>query len=273
VTLQNYSTKPLVTVVLSTHDGDVQLAERAVKSVMAQDLPHQELQLLIAYDGKPAVDLGGLDRLVAKADFPVEMIYALEKTGYYTVPRNLAMSAIQGFYVANLDADNEWTSEHLRGLLTAIRTHQDADGWPHFVYSRRKYVDERLATPGRPQVKLPVGPSPLVEWTPEHVSMLLRAPKWNFIDTSDFLIGRSALYELAELTGFVWNSDCRRFGDHELICRMAQRGFRGRAVDQVTHIYNWTGANLQLTRPLSQIEMIPQRAFEMLKSKGLWREN
>jgi hypothetical protein len=41
-------------------------------------------------------------------------------------------------------------------------------------------------------------------------------------------------------------------------------------VDQITHIYHWTGRNLQTTRPLQGQDtvMIPADQYEILKRTG-----
>ena len=188
-----------------------------------------------------------------------------EKNGYYCVARNRALPDLRGFYVAHMDADNEFAPNHLSGLLAAIRIPHPDQGLPHFVYSRREYIHDKGA-----DENLPTGPSPLVPWTQENIQRLQASPQGNFVDTGDFLVGKSALYRLAEKTGYVWNSGVRRFGDWDLVARMANTGFKGMAVDQVTNLYHWTGSNLQTTRKhVSDIDFIPVKSYERLKREGL----
>jgi hypothetical protein len=193
-----------------------------------------------------------------------------EKNGYYPYARNKNLAASFGFYIAHMDADNEWKASHLSGLLAAIREPDGALGWPHFVYSRREYTRDA----GAPE-DLPVGKSPLVPWTAESRKRLAAGPSGNFIDTGDFLIGKSTLYELAERTGCVWNTDLRRFADWDLANRLSAAGFRGRAVDQVTHVYHWHEGNLQHQRPLhgEDTVLMPETLYERFKQWGLILED
>jgi len=266
--LSNHCENPLVTVNLVAHDGDIQYLPRAVKSILAQNLPRKQIQVLVAYDGMPGAK--ALKILGAQLDdHPFHSVFVLEspKTGYYCVPRNRALSMPMNFglYQANLDVDNEWKMGHLSGLLEAIRTPDPEDGWPHFVYSRREYVVDEGTEPG----KLPTGPSTFVPWTQDSAQHLCMSPQNNFVDTSDFLISKSGLFRLGEVSGCAWNSEQRRFGDWELMTRLAKHGFRGRAVDQTTHIYHWTGKNVQLTRPVEEVKMLPAEVYERMREQGL----
>ena len=266
--LAHYSDNPLVTVQVMAHDGDAHLLPRALRSVYEQDLDPALMEIQLVFDGRPSAES---ERIIAdataSAPCSVNEYVSEPKTGYYCVPRNRALPAAWGFYIAHMDADNMFLPGHLRGLLNAIRAARGEEGWPHFVYSRREYVDER-GTADRARHKLVTGPSPLVEWNDDNIEMLLSSPQGNFIDTGDLLIGVGTLYELAERTGYVWNSNARRFGDWDLVGRLAKAGFRGRAVDQVTHRYHWTGTNLQLTRRLSDIVALPEAILDRLRAEG-----
>lgn len=243
--LTTYSQLPLVTAIVRTHDGDAHLAAgRAIPSVLAQDLPEELLEIIVISDGPLSEHNEGL---IAEAlnDAPSasSLIIGDKKYGYYCAPSNFATIEARSPYIAYLDADNEWRPSHLSTLLSAIRLPYGPAGWPHFTYARRTYICDK----GAPD-HLPVGDSPLVPWTGPNIDRLLRGPLYNFVDSSDFLISKSALYWLAEKTGFMWNPNVRRFGDWELFSRLIGIGLRGHAVDNISHIYHWTGNNLQLTR-------------------------
>jgi len=253
--MTNHSPTPLVTAIIRTHEGDAPLcATRAIPSVLAQDLSADHLQIIVVSDGQLSAPLEALlATALEDSRFPAVLLSGDKKYGYYCAPSNFATIEARGHYIAYLDADNEWRSHHLSTLLDAIRTPIGNEGWPHFVYSRRTYVSD----PGAPD-GLPDGDSPLVEWTGRSVDRLLRGPLYNFVDSSDFLISKSALYWLADKTGQMWNTNVRRFGDWELVARMAGIGFRARAVDTVSHIYHWTGKNLQLTRKPGSSDVVMQ---------------
>ena len=271
---RNLAPYPFVTVMIACHDGDVALLPRAIESLCRQDLAHSEIHVLVAYDGPPSdaamTILETFPKLATEAGFyggAIELAAWATKTGYYTAPRNRALQFVEGLYLATMDADNEFAPAHLSGLLEAIRWSHPQDGWPHFVYSRREYVkDEDCDREG-----VPLGPSPLIEWNKETVSAMVQSPMANFVDTGDMLISVGALYHLSNATGVVWDPNVRRFGDWDLVQRMARAGMRGRAVDQVTNIYHWTGRNLQLTRWASEVDIIPSSIYEKLKEQGYLR--
>lgn len=263
--LRNISpgTAPLVTVSLMAHEGDAKYLPRSVGSLKAQTLPPTEMEVIVTFDGEPSDQaMAYITDAAAGAKFPVRLFYETEKSGYYTAPRNRTMPTLRGLYVVHMDADNEFLPEHLQTLLTAIRTPDDESGWAHFAYTRRRYVRDDDA-----KVGLPEGPSPLREWNADNVAALRRGPLKNFVDTGDFIVGRSVLYELAERTGFVWNSELRRFGDWDLVKRMAECGFRGKAVNAITHTYHWHGGNVS-TANMSEFVAIPQDIYERLKEEG-----
>jgi len=260
----NWSETPFVTVQLMCHSGDVHLLPRAVASVLDQDLDHTQIELQLVFDGNPTEKENAIiDDALLGHDFAMANLWHDKKNGYYCVPRQRCTPMINGLYVAFMDCDNEMAPGHLSGLLAAIREAHPTQGWPHFVYSRREYVSDMKE--GEPPV---LGPSDLTPWEQERVSKLMLTPTNNFVDTGDMLIGKSTLFELAEMSGCIWNRQCRRFGDWDLVMRMASVGFRGRAVDQVTNIYHWTGDNLQLTRAVSEVSFIPESVFEKLKAEG-----
>lgn len=253
-----------------THPGHLKWLAGAIASVAAQDLDHRLLELQIVHDGP--VD-EAFDKVVIGAtselDFPTTVIATPEVYDYYTVPRNQALPHLRGYYVAHLDADNEWLPTHLSGLLQAMRLPDGDRGLPHFAYARRHY----LARPGCTRTDVPIDvDSPLVPWDEVARKRLVSGPMSNFIDTSDFMTSKSALYMLADRTGMVWNPECRRFGDWDLVARMTSCGFRGRAVDQITHHYWWTGENVQLTRNAggdnTNVIAIPEEIYERYRREG-----
>ena len=251
---------PLVSIILVAHEGDAKYLPRALGSIAAQDLDPSSMEVLIAFDGDPSEQAWAYIEDAPRPHCPVQVLGTKDHTGYYTIPRNRATAFARGLYIYNMDADNEIAPTHLSGLLAAIRVPDPQEGWPHFVYSRREYIKDPECSR-----EVPVGSSPLVPWTPENCSAL---PQKNFLDTGDVLIGKSVLYELAERTGFIWNTELRRFADWDLAVRLMKNGFRGKAVDQITNLYHWTGGNLQLTRALSDMVVIPESMYEELKKRG-----
>ena len=218
------------------------------------------MEVFVVNDGPATAELETLlTFLSSDAECPVTLLALPEKTGYYAVSSNYGIVHAHAPYVAFLDADNEWTSSHLSGLLKAIRTPHPKSWLPGFVYSRRRYVRDDTCT--KSGVPADVD-SPLVPWEPARIVAMMQDPMNNFVDSSDGLIGTSVLYKLFETTGCFFNPNCLRFGDWEILTRLARMGVRGRAVDQVTHVYHWTGGNVQLTRKPEDLVGIPRDVYD-----------
>jgi len=267
----NHSWMPFVSVLLSAYKGDIHLLSRAINSLKEQSLDPRQFEVIIAYDGAPdseAEKLISVDCTGCK--FSIRAIWAEDgqQTGYYCIPLNRTITTAYGFYVIHMDVDNEFKPTHLEDLLLAIRQPHPEEGLPHFVYTKRDYVaDDSLE--GEPPT---LGPSPYVPWTPDNIRKLMVSPKYNFIDKGDFMISRSALYELAERTGCIWNSSCLRYGDWEIMVRIAGMGYRAKALDQATHVYHWHGKNLQLTRQAEDYVVMPADQYDDMKKKGLVKD-
>lgn len=264
--------QPLITIILRTFSGDHDYLPRALASVQAQTVPHALLELFIVNDG-PLTEAES-DRIAEWSkviDFPAVLL-GVPKTGYYCFPSNQAVVQGRGLYIAHLDADNEWTPDHLAILLEAMRTPGPTDGWPQFAYSRIHYVRDE----GAPEHESCPDDydSPLIPWAQPWLSGLIKSPLGNFVDSSAFMVSRGAMYRLADETGKLWNQEYQRFGDWELMTRFIACKFRGRAVDKPTLIYHWTGNNLQLQRAADEGGYIalPRWQYEELRERGLVRD-
>jgi hypothetical protein len=254
-----YAEWPAVTAIVNTHSNSP-LLRRALDSVLEQD--YQDFEVIVVHDG-PIVDgdPNDGDALVTSPTGSIMQEYELrfaernifsfliatdEPSGYQCVPKNIATHHARGDYIAYLDYDNEWTPDHLSVLVEAI---EEGDVWPDFVYGRRLYVKDEGC-----DSDVTVGESPLVEFDERRVLEMAEDPLKNFIDTSDFLVGKGCLWRLHVQTGAMWNENMRRFGDWELMARACNYGgWRGKAVDKIVQTYHWTGDNMQLVRPATEI--------------------
>jgi glycosyltransferase involved in cell wall biosynthesis len=265
---------PAVSVVLNTHNSEKTpaLLERALTSVAAQVF-NETWELLLVVDGLPSQEIqdivkkftdaegsdeGDLFILANGTKIPLNFFGAGdEPSGYQCYPKNQGITLSKGEFICFLDHDNEFTPNHLQVLWDTIH---EGNVWPDFAYGRRHYVidfseDEEveIELPEGQKIKLQDRESPYVEWNQENIQMLGQ-PMTNFIDTSDFMISKGALWNTYLATGMMWNEGKRRFGDWELIARMVfYAGIRGKGVDEIVQIYHWTGDNMQLTRPLNEV--------------------
>lgn len=235
--MKNWDEIPLVTAQVMACKADWHYLRRSLASVAAQTV---ECEVQVMFDGEPPEEL---ERDLTDNPIVDCLLLGTEREyGYYTMPRNVGTMFVRSPYVAFLDADNEWEKDHLEKLLQAIRVPDPVQGWPAFVYSRIRYVRDE----GAPE-DCPAGDGAHVPWE-HYAGKLLEGPMSNFVDSSSMLWSKGALYRLAELSGTMWNPQCRRFGDWDLVKRAYECGLRGRAVDNLSNVYHWTGKNVQLTR-------------------------
>jgi glycosyltransferase involved in cell wall biosynthesis len=176
-----------------------------------------------------------------------------EHTGYYCTPRNVATENCRGTYVANLDDDNEWLPTALADLVEAM---EEGESWPDLVYGRRRYVcdPECPQESGGLKLKDLEGESPLVPWDEmAQVRLAGNQPMLNFIDSSDFLVTKGALYRLGAAAGRIWDDTRRRFGDFYLVSDgLLAVGWRFKPLDKIVQVYHITGDNVSLTRPAQE---------------------
>ena len=217
---------PVVTVIVNTYNR-ADLLSRALLSVLNQDAQFDH-EVIVVHDGptdpQTRTVFKQYDEAFAKEGVNAHFFSLDENSGYQCVPKNVATCQAQGDYIAYLDDDNEWTPDHLTVLVEAI---EEGRVWPDFVYGRRLYVDDRSdeAKALRP---LYTGESPFVPFTDVSKERLASGATNNFIDTSDALIARGAMWRLQMATEMMWNEKIRRFGDWELFTRAVHfSGWRG----------------------------------------------
>ena len=264
---------PTITAILNTHTSptSVGLTERAVQSLCQQQV-NVPWEVVIVNDGKATDEMadmvekyvdssGEVDKLnVIKGSYipQVKFFGTEEVSGYQCYPKNVATYHAKGEYISYLDYDNEWLPTHLASLYNALT---EGSVWPDFTYGRRTYVIDpgceiKQTLPGGQEIELKEFTSPLVEWGERSVQALGQGPMCNFIDSSDFMVAKGALWSMQLATNMMWNEGLRRFADWELITRGAHFvGWRGKAVDEVLTNYHWHGQNVQLTRGVKDMNI------------------
>lgn len=246
---------PAISVIVNTHPEAHHMLGRALASVAAQIF--RDYELIVVCDGpfnKETIDVVDSFNMQFQALGIVGQLTATEdRYGSQAGPKNWATYHSHGNYIAYLDADNEWTPDHLEVLYEAAR---EGEVWPDFVYGRRLYVRDEGAPEKVGDVVLGEGESPFVPWDGNAIYRLTNGdatPIENFIDTSDFLISRGALYWKVSRTGWMWNEKHRRWGDWILMVEGVKfTGWRGKGIDKVLTRYHWHSSNIQHTRPNSE---------------------
>jgi glycosyltransferase involved in cell wall biosynthesis len=263
---------PVITAIVNSHNSPNTslLLERAIRSVAAQQLTIP-WEVVVVNDGPPDDGIGkmlegwveagsemGEDKLkVVEGTYKPNFKFfgTDEASGYQCYPKNVATYHAKGEFISYLDYDNEWTPTHLADLYEA---HMEGVVWPDFTYGRRRYVvdegaDREVTLPDGAKVTLKEYDSEFVVWDEVALNRLAASPMYNFIDSSDFMITKGALWWMQAKHEMMWNERLRRFADWELMARGAHMvGWRGKGVDKVLSIYHWHGSNVQLTRPVNE---------------------
>ena len=233
---------PKVSVVISTFDRPKMLRE-AIASVLAQDFRDWEL---IVVDDCSDTAKAVAREFMAEGRFQGHRVRVLSTdapSGYQCVPKNVGVLHSRGSYVAYLDDDNLWDTDHLATCVDTIeRLGTDA------VYSRWRYTGDGPFTDKE---------FPHVPMTREVAQKLIQGPANNIVDSSSLLHSRASV--LGCLGNRMWSPRVRRFGDWDLVARMLNEGLTFAPTGKVTFTYRWHGQNLQLTRAAKQSDVTLQR--------------
>jgi len=228
---------PKVTVIISTYNRANMLAE-ALDSVLKQSF--KDFEVIVADDASTDATPETLEKYYeqfTKRGISFKAIRLVENSGYQCVPKNMAIYAARGDYIAYLDDDNLWHPDHLVKLYQPFIENLELD----LTYCWRKY--EMMGHKG-----LEIDPHP-PEWDKARDIILFAG---NCIDTSDIMHSRGLAYLTHQNYACIWNENERRFGDHALLKRFIMSGCRGKLVPEELTTYRWHGGNLMITRPVGE---------------------
>lgn len=135
---------PRTTVLIDTYNHE-KFIERAIRSVLDQDMPMDDVEILV-------VDDGSTDRtpeIVRQFEPRVRLI--CKGNGGQATAFNLGFSQSRGEIIATLDGDDWWAKEKLRKVLEAFEANPDLGIVGHGFHE--EYTDGRphgLILPGKP---------------------------------------------------------------------------------------------------------------------------
>jgi glycosyltransferase involved in cell wall biosynthesis len=136
--------KALVTVLIDTYNHE-RFIERAITSVLEQDMPMDDVEILI-------VDDGSTDRTPELVRHFEPRVRLLQKpNGGQASAFNFGFVQAHGEVLATLDGDDWWAKEKLRRVLETLEANPDAGIVGHGFHEQ--YSDGRpngLILPGRP---------------------------------------------------------------------------------------------------------------------------
>lgn len=121
--LNNLTKQVLLSIIIPTHNR-AELLPRAIESVLAQSLPDWELIV---------VDDGSTDHtpaIISSYDHDARIHYYYQDNRQLNGARNTGVAKATGSYIGFLDDDDEFLTNHLELLASAI----NADGAGHDIY-------------------------------------------------------------------------------------------------------------------------------------------
>ena len=189
--------KPRISVILTTYNRAKKYLPRAIKSVLNQTF--KDFELLVIDDG--STDKTS-DVVHSFKDKRIKY-FKIKHFGCDTRPKNTGTKRARGEYIAYLDDDCAFRPDHLQALYNALEKDENVV----MVYGDR-WVHYEDTTKGKDQIGI---------YNDFDYPRLL---KRNYIDTSDVLIRRAALYEVGG-----WDENLKKFIDWNLWVRLVKRGY------------------------------------------------
>jgi glycosyltransferase involved in cell wall biosynthesis/Flp pilus assembly protein TadD len=132
--LAQWSSPPLITVLLPTFNSDPIFLAACIESVLQQSYPHWEL--CIADDASTQASVRQVLDSFAQKDSRIKIVYR-EQNGHISCASNSALELATGDYVALLDHDDALAEHALYFMAAAIRDHKDAQ----ILYSDEDKID------------------------------------------------------------------------------------------------------------------------------------
>lgn len=196
----------MISVVVSTHNRSQRL-KKAIQSVLNQTFTDWEL---IIVDDKSTDDTKAVVDVLH--DPRIRYFTTKRNFGCDTKPKNTGILESKGEYIAFLDDDNQYRPDHLSILLKGIDEKTD------IVYGDRWLTDETNRI--QPQLGIAKDFDP---------AFLMQR---NFIDTSDVLIKRNALFDVGG-----WDERYKKYVDWNLWVRMTKYGKKFKRIPLVITDY------------------------------------
>jgi glycosyltransferase involved in cell wall biosynthesis len=133
--------KPLVSVIVCTHNRHEALTERCLPSIAAQD--YENIEVIVVSDGPDPWLTEYFEDKVVKYMYTGRNWHALSGVSWGTEPRTMAAFAAQGDYICYVDDDDTVTPDHVSNLVSAL------DGTQHwFALCQYQYPDGRVLGDG-----------------------------------------------------------------------------------------------------------------------------
>jgi O-antigen biosynthesis protein len=134
--LQEFDSRPLISVVMPVHNPEVAWLEQAIKSVQSQIYTHWEL--CIADDASTNTAVRMMLERYQQSDLRIKVIFR-KQNGHIAAASNSALALAQGEWIALLDHDDVLAEHALYWVVDAINRQPDC----RLIYSDEDKIDDR----------------------------------------------------------------------------------------------------------------------------------
>jgi len=138
---------PLVTVILPTFNRPLMLKE-SISSVLNQT--YKNFEIIVINDGGSPVN----DIIASLSDERIRLLEFKENKGQAKV-RNIALKEAKGEYIAYLDDDDIYYSEHLETLVNALINSADMVAYTGAYYANQEWITDRYVTINKEEINHP----------------------------------------------------------------------------------------------------------------------
>jgi glycosyltransferase involved in cell wall biosynthesis len=198
----------MISVIITTHANRADVCKRAIESVLHQT--YSDVEIIVVDDAST----DNTEEVVKGIGDPrIKYFKRKRSRGLQGICKNKGIRESKGEFIAFLDSDNVYRPDHLKCLYLQFERNlaQKLD----VVYGDRWLIRGKETGIGiYEDFSLP------------------RLLDHNYIDTSDALIRREALYAIGG-----WDERYKRFADWNLFLRMAKAGFQFKRITQILTDY------------------------------------
>lgn len=201
-------TNPKVSIIISTYQRPLDL-KTAIQSVVDQTFPDWELIVVDDHSTQDPKDV-----VEGFKDDRIKYVRLPKNSGTQAKPKNTGILLSHGEYIGFLDDDNTFRPDHLAVLVNELDRNKDVD----VVYGDRWMNYEEDPS------KNYIG----IYHDPDSELLMQR----NYIDTSDFLVRRQALFDIGG-----WDERHKRMLDWNLVVRLDKDGKKFLRVSKIITDY------------------------------------
>lgn len=216
----------MISVIVTTHAQRGHLCRRAVESVLKQT--YQDFEIVVVDDASTD---NTTELIKGITDRRIKYFRTKRSRKLQSVVKNKGIRESKGEYLAFLDSDNTYRPDHLMLLANNIHNYPSLD----VVYGDRMIHYRNQSSVGY-----------FKDYALENFY------ERNFIDTSDALVKREAVYYIGG-----WDERYKRYADWNLFFRLGKAGFNFKRIPQVITDYYIRDDSISFTAENKENPMYP----------------